>query len=115
MRLRYKAVSQEGKVIRGSVESSDLSEAANYLRQRKLIPINISKEGEKDFSKFFPTLNKVKSKDLVLFTRQISSMLTSGLTLIKALEILKDQTQNKIIRETIGAILLDLQEGNSFS
>ncbi len=115
MRLRYKAISNEGKVIRGSVESNDLSEAASYLRQRGLTPVTISKEKKSDFVKKLPFSKKVKTKDLVLFTRQISSMLASGLTLIKALEILKDQTPNNTLRETLGGILLDLQEGTSFS
>jgi type IV pilus assembly protein PilC len=79
-----------------------------------LYPIEINPEGKTDFTKLF-SKKKVKTKDLVLFTRQLSSMLTSGLTLIKSLEILKDQTQNKVISETIGGILLDLQEGTKFS
>lgn len=115
MRLRYKAISPEGKVIRGSVESNDMSEAAAYLRQRGLTPINITKEKKTDIMRKLPFARKVKNKDLVLFTRQVSSMLSSGLTLIKSLEILKDQTPNPVIRETLGAILLDLQEGTSFS
>ncbi|TXG76520.1 type II secretion system F family protein [Candidatus Dojkabacteria bacterium] len=115
MRLRYKAISPEGKVIRGSVESNELSDAASYLRQRGLTPITITKEKKSDFTKKLPFSKKVKNKDLVLFTRQVSSMLASGLTLIKALEILKDQTQNSTLRETLGGILLDLQEGTSFS
>ncbi len=115
MRLRYKAVSQDGKKIRGFVEAKEIKDAAYYLRQRNLIPIQISKETEFLLFKKIPGVGRVKSKDVILFTRQLSSMLTSGLTLIKALEILKDQTSNKFIQETIGGILLDLQEGKPFS
>lgn len=114
MRLRYKAISDAGKTIRGNIESKDESEAALYLRERNLVPIEIMSQSQRDFSKIFGK-KKVKAKDLVLFTRQLSSMLTSGLTLIKSLEILKDQTSNKVISETLGAILLDLQEGTPFS
>ncbi|MBI2621559.1 MAG: type II secretion system F family protein [Candidatus Levybacteria bacterium] len=115
MRLRYKAVSQEGKKIRGFVEAKEIKDAAYYLRQRNLIPIQISKETEFFLTKKVPGIGRVKSKDVILFTRQLSSMLSSGLTLIRALEILKEQTTNKILQETIGGILLDLQEGKSFS
>ena len=115
MRLRYKAVSQDGKKIRGFVEAKEVKDAAYYLRQRNLIPIQISKETELEFLKKLPGAGKVKSKDLILFTRQLSSMLSSGLTLLKALQILKDQTNNKILQETIGGILLDLEEGRPFS
>ena len=115
MRLRYKAVSQEGKKVRGFVEAKEVKDAAYYLRQRNLIPIEISKKTEFELLKKLLGEGKVKSKDLILFTRQISSMLSSGLTLLKALEILKDQTNNKFLQETIGGILLDLEEGKSFS
>lgn len=115
MRLRYKAVSQEGKKIRGFVEAKEIKDAAYYLRQRNLIPIQISKETEFFLFKKMPGIGGVKSKDVILFTRQLSSMLTSGLTLIRSLEILKDQTSNKFLQETIGGILLDLEEGKSFS
>ena len=115
MRLRYKAVSQEGKKIRGFVEAREVKDAAYYLRQRNLVPIEISKEKEFFLLKKLPGAGKVKSKDLILFTRQLSSMLASGLTLLKSLGILKDQTSNKILQETLGGILLDLEEGQSFS
>ena len=115
MKLRYKAVTKDGKPIRGSIESQDPSEAAAYLRQRELIPIEINQEAQTNFLHLFSGVKKVKSKDLVLFTRQLSSMLSSGLTLIKSLEILKDQTANKVIQETLGGILIDLQEGTPFS
>ncbi len=115
MRLRYKAVSQEGKKIRGFVEAREVKDAAYYLRQRNLFPIEISKEKEFFLLKKLPGAGKVKSKDLILFTRQLSSMLASGLTLLKSLEILKDQTSNKILQETLGGILLDLEEGTTFS
>ncbi len=115
MRLRYKAVSQDGKKVRGFVEAKEIKDAAYYLRQRNLIPIQISKEAEYELLKKVPFVNKTKSKDLILFTRQLSSMLASGLTLIKSLEILKEQSTNKYLQETIGGILLDLEEGKSFS
>src|SRR3990167_3221145 len=115
MRLRYNAVSQEGKRVRGIVEAKESKDAAYYLRQRNLVPVQIAKEKEIDFFKKIPGLGRVKSKDVVLFTRQISSMLASGLTLIKSLEILKDQINNKTLRETIGGSLLDLEEGKTFS
>lgn len=115
MRLRYKAITQDGKKIRGFVEASQEKDAASYLRQRNLIPVEIKEDKETDILRKLPGFGKVKGKDLVLFTRQLSSMLASGLTLIKALQILKDQVSNKILQETIGGCLLDLEEGKPFS
>lgn len=115
MRFSYLAVNQEGKKIKGFVEAKQLSDASAYLHQRKLTPINISEEKASDISKLIPGFGGVSKKDLVLFTRQISSMLSSGLTLLKSLEILQVQMQNKEFKEILGSIILDIQEGKSFS
>lgn len=115
MRLRYKAVSQDGKKVRGFVEAKEIKDAAYYLRQRNLIPIQITRDAEFNLFKKLPGFGGVRRKDLILFTRQLSSMLASGLTLIKSLEILKEQTTNKYLQETVGGVLLDLEEGRSFS
>jgi type IV pilus assembly protein PilC len=115
MRLQYKAIANDGKALRGFVDAINVNDAANYLKQRELTPIQIKVVRDSDFLKKIPGRHRIKTKDLVLFTRQLSSMLTSGLTLIKSLEIIKNQTQNKAIQETLGAILLDLQEGTTLS
>jgi len=115
MKLRYKAISSDGKKIRGFVDASDKSEAAGFLHQKNLIPIEIKEDKQVDYMKKLPMVGRVGSKDLVLFTRQLSSMLASGLTLIKSLQILKDQISNKTLQETIGGTLLDLQEGRTFA
>lgn len=116
MRLRYKAVSREGNVIRGLVEAKDTTEAVNYLRNKNLVPISISPESsESEFLKFLPFVGKVGSADLILFTRQLSSMLNSGLTLIKSLEILKEQVVNKTMLDIISSIISDIEEGKNLS
>lgn len=115
MKLRYKAINQEGKKIRGFVEANQVSDAANYLHQKGLTPFEIKEDKELDFMRKLPIIGHVGGKDLVLFTRQLSSMLSSGLTLIKSLQILKDQISNKTLQETIGGCLLDLQEGKTFA
>lgn len=115
MRFSYLAVNQEGKKIRGFVEAKQLADASAYLRQRKLTPINISEEKDSDILKLIPGFSGIGKKELVLFTRQISSMLSSGLTLLKSLEILQAQMANKDFKEILGSIILDIQEGKSFS
>ena len=64
MRLRYKAVTKDNRIIRGLIEAKDPGEAVVYLRNKDLIPINISPEGSSDLSKIFPFLNRVKNQTL---------------------------------------------------
>ena len=115
MRLRYKAISKENKIITGLVDARNIAEAASYLRQKDLIPVRITKNTGDSILKFLPFVSKVKASDLILFTRQLSSMLSSGLTLIRSLAILKEQTRNEVMIEILGSIIADIEEGKTFS
>lgn len=114
MRLRYKAITKEGKVTQGLLDAKDIGETANYLRARGLVPINISRI-DNQFWTELPFFGGVKSTDLIIFTRQLSSMLTSGLTLMRALEILKEQVTTQTLIEIITSIIADVQEGKTFA
>ncbi|MEX2007391.1 MAG: type II secretion system F family protein [Candidatus Levyibacteriota bacterium] len=115
MRLSYRAVGKEGKQVTGLVEAKDISEAATYLRTRELLPITITKKEKSKLLEAIPFLKRSKTKDLVFFTRQLSSMLTSGLTLIRALDILKQQMQGIYLLEVMDGIITDIEGGSSFS
>ena len=116
MKLYYKAVTKEGKAIDGLIEARDEKEAASYLRSKEFIPITISKEEKTKLTDFIPLLSsKVKSKDILTFTRQMSTMLTSGITLIRCLEIMKDQGKNDALIEVLSGMIRDIEEGKSFS
>lgn len=114
MKLRYKAATKEGKLSQGLLDARDINEAAGYLRARKLIPIQITKVNNQ-FWNNLPMFGGVKNSDLVLFTRQLSSMLASGLTLMRSLEILKDQIQNPNMTEIITTVINDVQEGKTLA
>jgi len=113
MRIVYKASSRDGKIKKGVIEAKDIKEAVYYLRGKDLLPITLKEQTDEPFFSFFLFTRKNNS-DLVLFTRQISSMLSSGLTLMQALLILKDQTQNVFMKDTIASVITDIQEGKTF-
>lgn len=113
MKLSYKAAKSDGKMVKGIVEAKTKEEAAAYLRSRELLPIHIwiKEPGLKLPFK----LNRFKGSDLVFFTRQLSSILASGITLVQALNILKEQTQNPAVKEVIMGIAVDIEGGKSLS
>jgi type II secretory pathway component PulF len=115
MKLSYKAITKDSKIVQGLIEANGVDEAAAYLKERELVPIQIKKRQETSFLKFLPFFKKVKSSDIILFTRQVSSMLVSGLTLPRSLEIFKDQIQNQNITEVVNYIITDIEGGKSFS
>jgi type IV pilus assembly protein PilC len=114
MRLRYKAANKEGKLSQGLLDAKDIDEAASYLRAKKLIPIQIVRIDNQIWNNL-PMIGGVKNSDLVLFTRQLSSMLSSGLTLMRSLEILKDQMQNANMPEVVTTIINDVEEGKTLA
>lgn len=114
MKLHYKASTKEGKIIQGLIEANDVNEAAKFLRSKEMMPIQINKKNDGILDKL-PFFNKTGSSDLILFTRQLSSMLASGLTLSKSLQILRDQIQNEAMIEVVNGIINDIEEGKPFS
>lgn len=115
MKLVYKAVTEEGKIIRGIIEAKSAGEVAIYLRNRGYHPVKIEEEQVMALLKFIPMRAKTKQKDLIFFTRQLSSMLNSGLTLMQSLSILKTQVQSPAMKEIISGIITHVEEGSSFS
>ena len=116
MKLYYRAVTNKGESIDGLIEARDASEAAAYLRSKDLLPIKIVNKEESKLLNWMPLLgDKIKSSEVVSLTRQLSSMLTSGMTLLRSLEILKNQVGNQALVDIIDSIIKDIQEGASFS
>ncbi len=116
MRLYYKAVTNKGESIDGFIEARDSSEAATYLRSKGLLPIKIIKKEKSTFLNFLPFFGgKIKASEVVSLTRQLSSMLTSGLTLLRSLEILKNQIGNRALADIVDSMIKEIQEGASFS
>lgn len=115
MKLTYKAATKNGKIIQGILEAKDTKDAAYLLRKKELTPITIKVQSGQDLSALFPFLKKHKIKDLILFTRQLSSMLTSGLTLVQALHTLENQLQKSTMQDIVGGIIADVEEGKTFS
>lgn len=117
MKLYYKAATKEGKVVQGVIDAQSEHHAAEYLRSKEFIPITISKK--KDFKileNLIPIFfRKVTKGEVVVFTRQLASMLSSGLTLVRSLEVLKKQTKKGKMVEIIEGVIAGIEEGESFS
>ncbi|MDO8461059.1 MAG: type II secretion system F family protein [bacterium] len=116
MKITYKAVGKDGKVLHGTIEAKDVSEAVSYLHSKQLTPIDVTpQKNNLELAKLLPFVKKTHSSDLVFFTRQLSSMITSGLTLMQALNILRQQTKNEAMAKIIEQIVTEIEDGNSFS
>lgn len=118
MVFEYKAKTQAGETIQGKIKAVNQETAIDILTKRQLVILSI-KDGERvDWWKKslnIPFLTGVKTKDMVFLSRQLSTMVGAGLTLVKALEILARQTPNEYLRGILEIINEDVRGGTRFS
>ncbi|HSD98892.1 MAG TPA: type II secretion system F family protein [Patescibacteria group bacterium] len=114
MKIQYRATNKEGKVTQGVLEAKDVNEAVGFLRTNGMLPLSVREMTSQGFS-FSALFQKSSTQDLVLFTRQLSSILSSGLTLMQALNILKEQVQNPQMKQIVESLIADVQEGKTFA
>jgi type IV pilus assembly protein PilC len=113
----YKVRDREGKMAAGSMEAESEEAVVTRLRQLGYAPISIEAEkgaGLKTEVKL-PGTGRVKLKDLAVFSRQFATMINSGLSLLRALTILGEQTSNRRLGEIIVQVRAEVEKGTSLS
>ncbi|HEX3214154.1 MAG TPA: type II secretion system F family protein [Actinomycetota bacterium] len=113
----YKVRDREGKMAAGSMEAESEEAVVGRLRQLGYAPISIEPEkgaGLKTEVKL-PGTGRVKLKDLAVFSRQFATMINSGLSLLRSLTILGEQTSNRRLGEVIIQVRAEVEKGTSLS
>ena len=113
----YKVRDREGKMAAGSMEAESEEAVVGRLRQLGYAPIAIEAEkgaGLKAEVRL-PGTGRVKLKDLAVFSRQFATMINSGLSLLRALTILGEQTSNRRLGEVITQVRAEVEQGTSLS
>lgn len=110
----YIAINQQDKSVTGSLEAPDRTAAIAALSNQNLRPISLTESAQKtagfSFGDFFGK-NKVKSDDLVLFTRQLSAMVSAGVPLLRAISSLHEHTSSKSLSKVTSGIMKDVEAG----
>jgi type IV pilus assembly protein PilC len=110
----FKAIDLAGGKARGEVEADSKQAVADQLKQRGLIVLDISdKHGSKEIELAF--MKRVKANELAIFSRQLSTMISSGMSILRALYVLEEQTESKFLKETIVSVRKDIEAGLSLS
>ncbi len=109
----YKVKTKEGQNFSGIVEANNLKDAVRILRERNLIIITVNEKRSQKIFSSISLFQKVSSKDITAFTRQLSTMITAGLTLTEALSILKDQSKPSLA-SILAKIVEQIQGGDTF-
>ncbi|HBH94828.1 MAG TPA: type II secretion system F family protein [Ruminococcaceae bacterium] len=109
--FKYTATDLSGKTVHGKESAEDRVALVQKLKDKGLFCTSYTEEQEKQRD----AKVKFKTKDLAFFSRQISTMLTSGISLVKALSILLSQQEDKKKKALLSEIYDDVQRGRSFS
>jgi type IV pilus assembly protein PilC len=106
----FKAIDLAGVPARGEVEAESKQAVTDQLKQRGLIVLDIEgKNKSKEIKLEF--LKRVKLRELAVMTRQLSTMISSGMTILRALHVLENQTQGDLLRETLVSVRKDVEAG----
>lgn len=111
MRFEYTAVDKEGKTVTGISEAASKDALVNNLAKQHLKPIIIKTNAAGSEAHKKGAHGKVKLKDLVVFTRQLSTMISAGVPLTRTLSTLQGQTTSKYFRQVIASIIKDVEGG----
>lgn len=113
----YQVRNREGKVTKGRVEGDSKAVVAEKLKAMGYNPMSLEevKTGGLNREISFGGAKRVKLKELAIFSRQFSTMVNSGLSLLRSLSILEEQTENKTLATVIGKVRIDVEGGSSLS
>jgi type IV pilus assembly protein PilC len=106
----FRAVDLAGVPARGEVDAENMQAVTDQLKARGLIVLNIdAKKGSKELS--LKILERVKARDLSVMTRQLATMVSSGVTILRTLYVLEEQTESKLLKRALVEIRKSVEAG----
>ncbi len=108
----YSARNSTGEILSGEIDLPTRDEVVGFLHRQRLRPVTVNTKA-KEINISFGT--GIKTREVVIFTRQFATMINSGLPLVQSLTILAEQTENKAFAKIITEVLNDIQSGNTLA
>ncbi len=119
MLFSYKAKSKTGEIIEGKLEAPDRFSLSRELRSRGYVPMSVQEEGGNFFGQLLASATSIFSRvgvsEQIILTRNLSGMLRAGLSLDRALSVLKKQTKNSTLSKILVSLTSDINGGATFS
>src|SRR5215210_1085947 len=111
----FKALDVSGVSTKGEMDAETKQAVAQQLRGKGLIVLDIEEQQGANAGDILDRFKKVKPDDLVVGTRQLATMVSSGMSLLRALYVIEEQTENDKLKETWAAVRKDVEAGISLS
>src|ERR671923_226562 len=103
----YTARTLSGELKSATMDAASRDDVVSQLRRQKLIVVKVDEEQKKK------PQGRIKTRDIVIFTRQFSTMINAGLPLVQALDILSRQSENKALQEVTRQVVYDVESGQT--
>jgi len=113
--FKYKVLDEDKKAISGLVDAPNESMASEILADKGLFILSLQKESESSANNLLNYFNKVKPKDLVIFSRQFSVLISANVAIVQSLKILIEQTTNIKLKIVVSTIADDVDGGAKLS
>ena len=101
-----------GQIQKGQVDLASKEEVTAFLRKQRMMMVSV-REAPKPIKISFG--NSIKTRDIVIFTRQFATMINAGLPLVQSLDILAKQTENAALKEVVKQVVFDVEAGNTLA
>src|ERR671911_1183194 len=110
----YRALDKQGEIVQDKLEGSGELAVAHELRQQGLLVIDVKEQSaaQRDILEPF---KRIKLGDLVVFSRQLATMINAGLPIVRALYVLSEQTENPKLKDVVVEVRKDVEAGSSLS
>ncbi|MFA5276584.1 MAG: type II secretion system F family protein [Candidatus Omnitrophota bacterium] len=112
---QYTAKDKAGQAVNGEVEAASEPEAAEILHKKDLIVLSIAAVEARPAREKSVKGQRVKTDDLVVFSRQLATMIDAGIPLVHALGILAEQTEAKSLKDVVAVVRRDIEAGMNFA
>jgi type IV pilus assembly protein PilC len=111
----FKAVDLSGVPTRGELDADDKQAVTSQLRAKGLIVLDVEERKTTDIGDYLGRFKRVKSQELTIATRQLATMIASGMSLLRSLYVLEEQARSDKFREAITQVRMDVEAGLSLS
>jgi type IV pilus assembly protein PilC len=116
-KFSYDAITETGTSTSGQIEADSLANANSMLATQGLIPTKVKEErpafGNIQFAGILERMTPIKVQELILFTKQFNTMIRAGVSMMRLLEVLVDQTENPRLKKILASMHQDIKEGAS--
>src|ERR1019366_253997 len=111
-RFAYTALAHDGSTVSGKLAAATLGAAYNALRERNLQPVRLTEK--QSILNFEITPRQVNRTHLMHFSRQLSVFITAGIPILDALEVITEETTDKLFKKALSGLINDLRGGATF-